>query len=82
MVAPRLRFHQPVFAVFCIQMERTVNQNGRGCNAENDTYPLIYARHVHDDKHDKQTQQPACEYEKVLRFETFKFRRMTYPPVD
>jgi hypothetical protein len=51
-------------------MESAVNKNGRGGNAENNTYPLIYACHVHDDKHDKQAQQPACEYEKVLRFET------------
>jgi hypothetical protein len=66
MVAPRLRFHQSVFAVFSVQRKRAVNQNTPGFNAEKNTDPLANARHEHHHEHHKQTQQPACENEKVL----------------
>ena len=66
MVAPCLRFHQSVFAMFFVQVKRAVNKTCSGSNAENNTNPLVDARHVHNHEHDEQTQQPACEDEKVL----------------
>jgi hypothetical protein len=48
MVAPRLRFHQTVFAIFVVQVERAVNQYRTGNYAENDTDKIVYARHKHD----------------------------------
>ncbi|GAB6394506.1 MAG: hypothetical protein MdMp024_0843 [Bacteroidales bacterium] len=68
MVASRLCFHQPVFTVFSVKMKRAVNQCKRGDNAENNTKPLVYANHIHYHEHDKQTEQPACEYEQVIFF--------------
>jgi hypothetical protein len=66
MVAPRQFFHKSVFAVSAVKMKRAVNQYGAGNNAEHNTNPLIDARHKQDYEHNKQTQQPACEYEQIL----------------
>jgi len=82
MVAPCQLFHQSVFAIPAVQMKRAVNQYGAGNNAEQNTGPLIYARHKQRHKHDKQPRQPACEYEQVLTFKSLKLRRMSYSPVN
>jgi hypothetical protein len=70
-----------VFAVLTIKIKCAVNQRQRGYNAEGDAHPLSDSGHVHDDEHDKQTQQPACEYEKILTFQAFKFSRFANSPV-
>jgi hypothetical protein len=70
-----------VFAIFTVQVKRAVNQYQRGGNAKSDAHPLSDSGHVHDHEHDKQTQQPACEYEKILAFQAFKFCRLANPPV-
>lgn len=81
MVAPRLRLHQTVFAILAVQAERAIDQNKSGYDAKADTNPLVDARHEHHHEHDKQTEQPACEYEQVLTFQALKFRRFTNSPV-
>ena len=79
MVAPRLQFHQSMFPILGIQMKGAVYQNQCRRNAKANTNPLMDACHIHDYEHDKQTQQPACEDEKVLTFQPIKLRRFSNP---
>ena len=82
MVAPCLKFHQSIFAVFSVQVKCAVNENKRRNNAKTNTKPFIYACHIHDDKDDKEREQSACEDEKVLRFQTLKFRVAPNPFIN
>jgi len=82
MAAPCLCFHKTVFAVFTIKVKGAINQNDCCDNTKTDAHPLVDASHIHDDEHDEQSEQPACEYKEVLRFQSLKFRRFAYSFVN
>jgi len=58
--------HKPVFSIFRIEVERQPHQSGGGDYAEADTYPLVYTRHIHDDKDHEYRQQTTRKDEQVL----------------
>lgn len=82
MVAPCLCFQKSVFAVFRVQVKRTVHEYQSGNHTKGDTRPLVDACHIQHGEHNEQTEQPACEYEQVLTFQPFELRRFAYSPVD
>ena len=75
-------FHQPVRAVPGIEPERLPHEQQRSRHDETDTYPLVDACHVHDDKQDEQGEQSAGEDEQVLAFQPLELRAAADSLVD
>lgn len=71
-----------MFAVPGVQCEGLPHEDGRRCHAEADTYPLVDACHVHDDKQDEQGEQSASEDEQVLAFQPLELRAAADSLVD
>jgi len=82
MAAKRVEFHKPPFAVLHIHAECRPDKHRSGNGTEADADPLVDARHVHDDEHHEQGEQPAREDEQVLALEPLELRTAAYPLVD
>lgn len=82
MAAQRLELHQSPFTVFRVQTESRPHEHRGADDAETDAHPLVDARHVHDDEHHEQGEQPAREDEQVLTLEPFELRAAAYPLID
>lgn len=82
MAVQRGTLHQAVFPILPVQGEGLPHQDGCGSTSESDTNPLIDTRHVEDDKQHEEGEQPSCEDEQVLAFESLKLYRTTDPLVD
>ncbi|GHV15695.1 hypothetical protein FACS1894179_00840 [Bacteroidia bacterium] len=72
MVTDSLQLHEPEFPVFVVQVKSAPNQCPGGNNPEPDTDNLADTDHIHNHKDYEYTQQPACEDEQVLAFESLK----------
>ncbi len=82
MAAQRLELHQSPFTVFRVQTESRPHEHRGAGDAETDAHPLVDARHVHDDEHHEQGEQPAGEDEQVLAFQPLELRAAADPLVD
>ena len=71
-----------MFTVPGVQREGLPYKEGGRCRAKADTYPLVDACHVHDDKQDEQGEQSAGEYEQVLAFQPLELRAAADSLVD
>ena len=71
-----------MFAVPGVKREGLPYEDGGRCHAEADTYPLVDACHVHDDKQDEQGEQSAGEDEQVLAFQPLELRAAADSLVD
>lgn len=81
MTAQRPEFHKPPFAVLRVHAESRPYKHRCRNGTEADADPLADARHVHDDEHHEQGEQPACEDEQVLALEPLELRATAYPLV-
>ena len=82
MSAQRLQFHQSPFTVFRVQAESHPYKHRSADDTEADTYPLVDACHVHDDKQDEEGEQSAGEDEQVLAFQPLELRAAADSLVD
>ena len=82
MAAQRLQFHQSPFTVFRVQAESHPDKHRSADDTEADSYPLVDACHVHDDKQDEQGEQSAGEDEQVLAFQPLELRAAADSLVD
>lgn len=82
MAAQRPEFHQSPFTVLRVQAESHPYERRGADGAETDAHPLVDARHVHDDEHYEQGEQPAGEDEQVLAFQPLELRAAPDPLVD
>ena len=82
MVAQRLEFHKPPFAVLRVHPEGRPDQHRCGDDPETDADPLVDACHVHDDEHHEQGEQPPGEDEQVLALESLELRAAADSLVD
>lgn len=74
MVARRLQFHEPVFAVAGVESERAPYKRRGGYRSEPNAHPLVRVGHVHHYENHKQCEKSAGENEQVPAFQTLELR--------